>query len=127
MADRHYSRQKVGAREFMGPGRTLVLRSASGDILFGWLWPLDGMRMDGQTGYNCTIFRNESRRQSSLVIHEAEQLAVDRWGPNRFYTYVDPGKIRSTNPGYCFQCAGWQKIGRSKSGLILFAKEPVAG
>lgn len=123
LADRHYSRVTVGHREFVGPGRKLVLRDCAGDVVFAWLWCFDEMRLDGQTGYNCTIFRNESGRRSSDIIREAEQHATAKWGPNRFYTYVDPRKVRSSNPGYCFQAAGWQKTGRSKSGLLLLAKD----
>lgn len=123
LADRHYSRRTVGAKQFTYAGRKLVLRDTQGDVLFAWLWPQDELRMDGQTGYNCTIFRNESGRRSSDIIREAEQHATAKWGPNRFYTYVDPRKVSSSNPGYCFQVAGWRKLGRSKSGLILLAKD----
>jgi hypothetical protein len=80
------------------------------------------MRMDSQTGYNCAIFRNESPWRSSDIILEAEAAAFARWGANRLYTYVDGRKIRSTNPGFCFQAAGWRKTGRSKSGLTLLVK-----
>lgn len=123
LADRHYSRRTVGARQFLYAGRKLVLRDTAGDVLFGWIWPFDHLRMDGQTGYNCAIFRNESRRLSSEIILEAEDHAVAKWGSNRVYTYVDPGKIASNNPGWCFQKAGWEKRGRSKSGLILLVKD----
>lgn len=124
LADRHYSRQRIGAREFVGNGRKLVLRDLAGDVVFAWLWPQDEMRLDGQTGYNCTIFRNESSRRSSEIILEAERHAVAKWGLNRFYTYVAADKIRSSNPGFCFQMAGWQKAGWSKTrGRLLLSKE----
>jgi hypothetical protein len=123
LADRHYSRRTIGARQFCYSGRKLVLRDAAGEVLFVWMWPQEGMRMDGQFGYNCAIFRNESQRRSSEIILEAETAAFDRWGPNRVFTYVDGRKIRSTNPGFCFQKAGWSKIGRSARGLTLLAKE----
>ena len=125
LADRHYSRRTVGARQFCYAGRKLVLRDTRGDVLFVWMWPLDEMRMDGQTGYNCAMFRNEGSRRSSEIIDEAEALAFAKWGPNRMYTYVDGRKINSTNPGYCFQKAGWSKSGKSKSGLTLLVKEHV--
>jgi hypothetical protein len=89
----------------------------------GWMWPFDHLRVDGQTGYNCAIFRNESSRLASEIILEAEDLAAAHWGPNRCYTYVDPRKISSTNPGYCFLKAGWRRAGRSKRGLILLVKD----
>ena len=124
LADRHYSRRNIGARQFLYSGRKLVIRNPEGTVLFGWLYPEESMRMDGQAGYNCAIFRNESCHKSSEIILECEQMAVAKWGPNRFYTYVDPKKVKSGNPGYCFKCAGWKKIGQSISGLHLLAKEP---
>lgn len=108
IADRHYSRQKPGTYQFLPPGRTLVLRDVHGFVLFAWLWQLPQFRDDGETGYCCAIFRNEStNRLSSDIILEAEEFAIDRWGPNRGFTYVDPRKIISPNPGYCFKAAGW--------------------
>jgi len=127
LADRHYSRRTVGARQFLYSGRKLVLRNAEGTVLFGWMWPDDTMRMDGQTGYNCAIFRNESGRRGSDIILEAEAWATKWWGPNRFYTYVDPSKIRTEVPGYCFRRAKWKHIGESKKGFLLFAKAPTSG
>lgn len=123
LADRHYSRRTVGARQFAYSGRKCVLRSADGLVLFVWMFPDPAMRMDGQIGYNNAIFRNESTRQSSLVILEAEQHAVAKWGPGRAYTYIDPEKIASVNPGYCFKCAGWRYVRLSRDGKHLLEKD----
>ena len=123
LADRHYSRRTVGARQFLYSGRKLVLRDADGLVLFAWMWPDPAMRMDGQIGYNNAIFRNESSRRSSDIILEAEQRAFEEWGPNRVYTYIDPGKVRSANPGYCFKVAGWSFVRVSAGGKHLLAKE----
>ena len=123
LADRHYSRRTIGAKQFCYSGRKLVLRDAEGTVLFVWMNPEPSMRMDKQTGYNCAIFRNESERRSSEIILEAEQRAFAKWGPNRLYTYIDPDKIKSANPGYCFKCAGWKYVGLSKSGKHLLVKE----
>jgi len=122
LADRHYSRRTIGARQFLYSGRKLVIRNAEGTVLFGWIYPDESMRMDAQSGYNCAIFHNESERRSSEIILECEQLAFSKWGSNRVYTYVDPRRIKSPNPGYCFKCAGWQRVGQSKAGLHLLAK-----
>lgn len=122
LADRHYSRRTIGARQFLYSGRKLVLRDADGLVLFAWMFPDSSMRMDDQTGYNCAIFRNESPRLASEVILEAEQHAIDYWGPNRMYTYVDPSKVRSSNPGYCYLKAGWHPHGYSKGGKRLLVK-----
>lgn len=123
LADRHYSRRTPGARQFCYSGRKLVLRNAEGSVLFVWMFPDPTMRMDGQIGYNCAIFRNESKRLSSEIILEAERMAVEKWGPNRMYTYIDPGKVRSRNPGYCYKMAGWHFVGLSKGGKHLLVKE----
>jgi len=90
LADRHYSRRTPGARQFAYAGRKLVLRDAAGTVLFVWMWPYPEMRMDGQLGYNCSIFRNESERRSSEIILEAEAAAFAKWGPGRYpQVYAD--------------------------------------
>jgi hypothetical protein len=126
LADRHYSRRTVGARQFCYSGRKLVLRNTAGTVLFAWVWPDPKYRMDKLDGFHCMIFRNESSRLSSEIILEAESWAVRHWGLQpvftRFYTYVDPRKIRSVNPGACFIKAGWKRIGTSKTGKVLLEK-----
>lgn len=117
LADRHYSRKTVGARLWVGPGRRLVLRDTRGDVLFTWrhsLW-----RLDGQKGYECTLFRNEGPRLSSEVIREAAEAVWVEWGAARLFTYVDPSRVASANPGYCFLQAGWRRVGYSQTGLHL--------
>lgn len=109
----------------MPPGQTVVLvvgNALEGHALFGW-WrphPSAGIRqMNGLDGWTCTIFRNESPIRSSDLILEAEQLLHDAdvgCGPDGLLTYVWDDRVRSTNPGYCFQLAGWRKIGRSADG-----------
>ena len=120
---RHYSHANAAALKLGAPARSLLLRNTQGTVLFLWQWPLDGMRRDHQNGFNCAIFRNESSRRSSEIILEAEEHAVAKWGPNRFYTYVDPRRIASSNPGYCFKKAGYCFSHASKSGKHLLVKE----
>lgn len=145
LADRHYSRRTIGARQFLYSGRKLVLRNTEGSILFAWLYPDPAMRMDGQRGYNCAMFHNESGRKASEIILEAERLAFEKWGPNRLYTYVDPAKTKTIEAlrdyprlgirrgerivGFCYRKAGWKplvtKDGHprlSKAGQWLFVK-----
>lgn len=135
LADRHYSRQKVGTPQFMPPGRTMVLRNTEGTVVFGWLH--QEIRDDHQKGFNCCIFRNESARQSSEIIREAEAMVWAAWGRSRLFSYVDPTELRQPTqkyrkpkiPGRCFFAAGWKlrvrKNGRphvSTNGLWLFVK-----
>ncbi len=123
IADRHYSRRTVGDRQFLPPGKTICIRDHEGTLLFGWNWQLPERRADRQAGYYCSIFRNESRRRSSDVILECEEIAREKWGRNRMFTYVDASKVQSRNPGYCFKCAGWKHEGYSLDGLHLLVKD----
>ena len=128
--DRHYSRRAKRASaiphpnhaKFMGPGEHMVLRTVACDAIFAWR--VERFRQDGQEGVNCAVFRNEGRRRSSDLIREAVRLAWERWPDERLFTFVDPRKIRSTNPGACFKAAGWSRCGTSKKGLVILAILP---
>ncbi len=118
--DRHYSRRhyRDGRRpkKFVGPGEYIALMTPICDAIFIWRKFIDD---SGQRGINCAIFRNEGNVQSSKLILEACEWASQRWPNTRFYTYVNPRKIKSTNPGCCFEMAGWQKCGLTKGGLQI--------
>ena len=123
IANRHYSRLwkgNVNQNRFCPPGKRLILLEPSGSWLFAW--NQEKYRRDGQTGVCCVLFRNESDRLSSEIILQAEKAWDSRYGVTRKFTYVHPGKIRSTNPGCCFKSAGWERYGVSKRGLILLVK-----
>ncbi len=112
LADKHYSRKSIGAELFVGPGEKMVLVTLDYNALFVWRRAV--YRRDGQTGVECSIFRNESGLLSSTMIKEAMKLAWKRWPGERLFTYVADTKIRNINPGCCFKKAGWRKCGRSK-------------
>lgn len=119
LADRHYSRRKVGAPQFMPPGQTVILLSCDETAVFGW-WrphPASGLQsMNGLDGWTCTIFRNEGPSLSSRLILSAEAALLSTGtdvGPDGLLTYVWDSRIRSVNPGACFKAAGWRRVGRS--------------
>lgn len=127
MADRHYSRQTQGSRQFRPPGQSVVLYVPGPRWPFeceaAWVWwrphPEKAHRYDGYDGWwNCSLFRNESAYLSSTLIRAAIPFVIAAWGwpPHGFDTYVDRRKIRSTNPGYCYLVGGWHKNGFSKDG-----------
>lgn len=131
LADRHYSRRKVGSPQFMPPGQTIVLLTEDEQAVWGW-WrpaPSSGLKaMNGLDGWTCTIFRNESDRLSSTLVLDAE-LAVAQYGydigPDGFITYVWDKRIQSVNPGFCFKVAGWRVTGRSADNRkTLLQKSP---
>lgn len=134
LADGHYSRRTIGSPQYMPPGETLVLVTPEGDATWGW-WrphPTAGIEaMNGLDGWTCSIFRNTSRYLSSELVLEAELELVDAerrgdlagpCGPDGLLTYVWPAKIRSTNPGWCFQLAGWRRDTWTKKRKRLLRK-----
>ena len=120
---RHYSYRKYAdgriVKLFCGPGEKTVLMTPDCRALFVWR---KFISMDNQEGVNCAVFRNETEHKASDMILEAEEYATGRWGPCRVYTYVNPKKIESHNPGYCFKCAGWTPCGETKGGLVVLEK-----
>ena len=123
LARRHYSTEASNPDSWWSPAKTLCLTNIDRTILFVWQFPKPEYRHDKQTGYNCALFRNEDSRLSSSIILEAEQLVIEAWGEGRAFTYVDASRIKSSNAGYCYKKAGWQNIGKSKSGKILLEKQ----
>lgn len=122
---RHYSRRSFKNERrpklFVGPGFKRVLITAAGDAI--WVWR-KFLSDDGQVGVNCAVFRNEGTVRSSELIREADAVAWTVWPAERLYTYVNPKKIRSTNPGACFIAAGWRRCGVTKGGLVILEKKP---
>ena len=123
--NRHYSRRRYRRRapaaKFIGPGEYMALVSPAADAIFVWR---KFISMDNQTGINCAVFRNEGPLLSSCLIQAADSLAWARWpAVVRHYTYVNPAKVGSPNPGYCFKCAGWVHVGYTSRGLHVLAIE----
>ena len=131
----HYSYQpyKDGRRKdwtnpnrnlFVGPGEKMVLLTSDCLALFVWRKFID---KSGWDGVNCSVFHNAGPHLSSELILEAEKLAWDHWPGQLLYTYVNPEKIKSANPGYCFKCAGWKFAGITISRqLHVLEKWPAA-
>lgn len=130
---RHYSAQRGDRHHgITGPGETLTLLTTDGRALFVWrraVW-LGGDAFKWlEEGIYCAIFRNEGPVLSSALVLEASALALERWpGVPLLYTWVDASRVASTNPGWCFQIAGWRKAGRSeRRDLVLLVLEPEGG
>ena len=122
IADRHYSRQTIGAPQFTRPGNNLVLLLEDCSALWVTWKPANGIhRMDDMDGaYECTIFHNDGVELSSQLIIDAMKVTESVWGipKNGWLTYVADSKVKSVNPGYCFKKAGWEVIGRNKKGNL---------
>ncbi|MDE2104028.1 MAG: hypothetical protein KGL39_42720 [Patescibacteria group bacterium] len=118
--DSHYSRARYAdgrsQARYVGPGERIVLLTPCARALLVWRRFIS---KDQQDGVNCAVFRNEGAGLSSNLLREAMAIAWDRWPGQRLYTYVNPRKVRSHNPGYCFKCAGWSLCGLTKTRKLL--------
>lgn len=119
LADRHYSRQTIGAKRFTRPGKNLVLRTEKGDAVCA-VWK-GKYRRDHLEAYEITILRNESDHLSSTLAAYACLAAFETFGDIRdgIITYVDEKKVDSQNPGFCFRAIGFKKIGRTEVRNLL--------
>jgi hypothetical protein len=128
LADRHYTRQKVGARQFVPPGRCIVLLTENHDALWVSSYPYAQYVKHHWAGaWICSCFRNESAHLSSHLILQAVAVTRSIWGDPPalgMITFVDATKIQSVNPGYCYKKAGWQRVGRTKGGLLALQLLP---
>ncbi|UOE58047.1 hypothetical protein [Cytobacillus oceanisediminis] len=122
LADRHYSRQTVGAARFTRPGKNLVLKLPQGNAIWA-SWYNSPYRKDKRNCYECTIFRNESDYLSSYLIAYACLATFDYFGPieDGILTYVDEHSVGSKNAGFCFESIGFKRIGRTiKNNLLIY-------
>jgi hypothetical protein len=77
------------------------------------------------------IFRNLGAGLSSILIREALALTYFHWAwrygslpLERSRSEIDVRRVRSTNPGFCYLMAGWER-GETRNGkLFLWAPSP---
>jgi len=126
LADVHYSRITVGAKQFTRPGENLVFRTADGSA-FWVTWRSKYKRKDSY-GYaiECTHFHRTAACEhlSSDLIKWALYGTIQEWGElptDGMITYVDSSKVQSKNAGYCFERAGFKRLKkRSSKGLLCY-------
>jgi hypothetical protein len=116
IADRHYSREKVGSPQVGGPGFVLVMVTPCERAC--WISKRHSLQATGSrslhdgfgSAFRCALFRNEGAGLSSDLIVEAMTITETLWGVpplEGWVTYVRRDKVRSRNPGFCFKKAGW--------------------
>lgn len=141
----HYSRRTPGSKTFTGIGQEVVLVTGCGRAV----WAVVRQRTPSARGTGASrgrtstsdtntryvwrnmIFRNLGAGLSSDLIRSAldmtYQVWIDRYGSlpaTRLRTEVDVNKIQSTNPGYCYLQAGWDKGELRRGKLFLYAPPP---
>jgi hypothetical protein len=141
IADRHYNRQKIGAPQFVPPGRCLVLLHVGvgrfecataphlspppvwvGKALWVTSWPFaEYVRHAWAGAWVNSCFRNESTTLSSDLILAAVIESARKWPiPDLgMVTFVDESKTKhKRDPGRCYIRAGFKRVGYTKGGLV---------
>jgi hypothetical protein len=121
IADRHYNRQKIGASQFVPPGRCLVLLAepAPGQrALWVTSWPFpEWVKHRWAGAWTCSLFRNEGAGLASELIRDAVSATRFQFGDPPalgMITFVDERKVKRTRrPGYTFRRAGFEDDGRT--------------
>jgi hypothetical protein len=133
MADRHYSRQKPGAPQFVKPGSCLVLKhvNEAGDVDALWVTsaPIaDYVQHEWAGAWECSLFRNESGLRASDLIRDAVAATLWRYGEPPvlgMVTFIDTDKTRPIAvPGYSYRRARFRHVGETKGGLLAFQLMP---
>lgn len=128
LADRHYSRQKIGSPQFVPPGRCLVFkrRTEAGRAAWVTSWPFAEYTKHAWAGaWVNTFFRNEGAGKSSELIRAAIAKTRSAWEPPELgmITFVCPKRVKPTMVrgkeiwGYCYMKAGFSHVGFTKGGL----------
>lgn len=127
LADRHYNRQKIGAPQFVPPGRCVVLATPARNAFWVTSWPFaEYVRHAWAGAWVNSCFRKECDGDASDFILAA--VSVTRWKwpevPSLgIVTFVDPSKVRGVRRrgkmvfGYCYMRAGFRHVGFTKGGL----------
>jgi len=118
LADRHYSRQTVGAKGFVPAGERFALWHEDDGGCAVWA-VCRNMDPVGTIQWRNTIFRNESAMLSSELIIDATRTTYELW-MRRYHalpsepltTEIDVAatrarRSRTSPPGICYLKAGW--------------------
>lgn len=129
IADRHYNRQKVGAKQFVPPGRCLVLLTENADALWITSYPYGQYVQHAWPGaWVCSCFRNEGNGLSSDLIKAVVAATRAYFGaePKQgMITFVDPEKTKhKRDPGRCYRKAGFSVVGETQAGLVALQLAP---
>ena len=129
LADRHYNRRSIGAKDFVPPGRCLVLLSLDKTAFWvtSWQYP-EWVKHAWPGSWNCSAFRNEGSMLSSMLIRDA--ISCSRWywkeTPDEgMITFINSDKVKpKRQPGWCFLKAGFKHVGFTKGGLHVLHIDP---
>lgn len=134
LADRHYSRQHIGAPQFVPPGRCLVLLTEDGGALWTTSYPFAAYVKHAWRGaWVNSLFRRESGPLASELIRDAVAATMDKWPEPpavlcpycgdvvAMVTFINQKHVRHKRDfGRCYVKAGFRRCtGKTKAGLVV--------
>lgn len=134
LADRHYSRQKIGSPQFVPPGSCVVFLTDCGRGVWVTSFPLaEWVRHAWAGAWICSMFRSEGAGRASELIRQAVAATRAHYGdpPDLgMLTFIDRRKVRPTmvrgEPtwGWTYRKAGFVYAGETKGGLMALQMLP---
>lgn len=136
IADRHYSRQKVGSTGFVPPGSCVVFRCLTETGRAYWVtsFPFaEYVKHRWAGAWICSAFRNEGAGVASDMIAQAVAATRHHYGeppPIGMITFVNRAKVRPTKVrgvdvyGWSFRKAGFEEDGETVGGLLTLRLRP---
>jgi hypothetical protein len=136
----HYSRRTPGSKTFTGVGQEIVLVTRDGNAVWACIYQRTPSKVGsgasrgrkGETDakprylWRNMMFRNLGAGLSSDLIMEATERTyvewVKRYGalpPERLRTEIGIREVKSRNPGYCYERAGWER-GETRNGKRFY-------
>lgn len=130
LADRHYNRQKPGAKQFVPPGRCCVLLEENGRAFWVTSWPFaEYVKHDWAGAWVCSAFRSEDAGASTELIRQAIAASRAFWGEVPALgciTFIDPRHVEPIMThgvptfGRTWIKAGFKYVGKTKAGLLAY-------
>lgn len=138
----HYSRRTPGSRTFTGVGQEIVLVTDCGRAVWACVRQKTPMARgtgssrgrEGSTDVKARflwrnmLFRNLGAGLSSALIEAALETTYREWArrygalpEERLRTEIGVREVRSTNPGFCYLMAGWERGAVKRGKLFLWA------
>ena len=134
LADRHYSRQSIGAEQFVPPGRCVVLVEENARAFWVTSWPFPEYVKHAWAGaWICSAFRSEDAGGSIELVKQAiaaTRAALGEPPHEGMVTFIDHQKVKPTmirgNPtwGWIWVKSGFRYVGQTKAGLLAFQISP---
>lgn len=125
LADRHYNRQNPQSKQFVPPGKCVVLTHASGKAVWVTSWPIAKYVKHAWAGaWVNSLFRNEGAGKGKKLIQEAVDATLRIWPEppkEGLITFVDVRYVKEKkDPGHVYLMAGFRRVGETKGGLIAW-------